>query len=449
LVGQDADDRAWFFSAPPHIVGGLACASTVSFRITHPEFDSKGREAQTDFDVVVVSRSLKLSLGLKSVIPPWAIMTEVSVSLDGGQEGGERAHDIWINTEDFSVAAQHLVRAVIKDASALLIRGSYYAGAEVSCIETFLLTMRDSCTVTYTESSRDGVCGGMGGKVCDGLQGRFFDSTLPAAVPEGVVNDDHTLDAHLGGLRDIVVGGGTLRKDEERGRAGGGGAGGGGGGGGQGGPHVQWYSSEEELERDRDGSVVGEEETLQSLEEKEESQKAHSAEEEEKEKVQRREEEEEELQIRVSPPTPHQGGEQMGVGGREKGLDVGRKKDSPTRESAREREGGGGGWGGGERERSAGDTLVQEREECVEMKARFLSLSLSLSLSVCVCVCVCVYVHVCMCVCTLRTHTHTLTHTHTHRYKVQPCVSWGGALQLYDVQERCCQCVANVLLTCC
>jgi hypothetical protein len=377
LVGQDADDTAWFFSAPPHIVGGLACASSVSFRITHPEFDSKGREAQTDFDVVVVSRALKLSLGLKSVIPPWAIMTEVSVSLDGGQEGGERGQDIWINTEDYSVAAQHLVRAVIKDASALLIRGSYYAGAEVSCIETFILTMRESCTVAAPESSRDLVCGGMDGKVCDSLHGRFFDSTLPAAVPEGGVNDGHTLDAHLGGVQDFVEGGETLRKDEKSGRAGGGRGWGGGGGGGLGGPHVQWYSSEEELERDRDGGVVREEESLQSLDEKEESQKVHSAEEEEErvlkreeeeeEDLQKREEEEEELQIRVSPPTP----QHMGVGGRQKR----RNKDRPTRERAREREEG---WVEGEEEKSDGDTLVLEREECVELKAR------SLSLSVCV-----------------------------------------------------------------
>jgi len=37
LVGQDADETTWFFAAPPHVLGDLACASTASFRITHPE----------------------------------------------------------------------------------------------------------------------------------------------------------------------------------------------------------------------------------------------------------------------------------------------------------------------------------------------------------------------------------------------------------------------------
>lgn len=53
LVGQDTDETTWFFSAPQHIVVQLACANTVSFRITHPEFDAKGRDAAADFDVVV------------------------------------------------------------------------------------------------------------------------------------------------------------------------------------------------------------------------------------------------------------------------------------------------------------------------------------------------------------------------------------------------------------
>ena len=53
LVGQDADATTWFFSAPQHIVMELACANALLFRITHPEFDSKGRDAASDFDVVV------------------------------------------------------------------------------------------------------------------------------------------------------------------------------------------------------------------------------------------------------------------------------------------------------------------------------------------------------------------------------------------------------------
>ena len=46
----------------------LACATQLSFRVTHPEFDSKGRDAVSDFDVVVVSKELNLSFGLKSLV---------------------------------------------------------------------------------------------------------------------------------------------------------------------------------------------------------------------------------------------------------------------------------------------------------------------------------------------------------------------------------------------
>ena len=120
LVGEDTDETSWFFSAPPHIVRELACASAVSFRISHPEFNSKGRDCLSDFDVVIVSKSLKKALGLKSKVPSWDIMTDVTVSLEGGLQGGETGKDIWMHTDEAVAADDSDLRAVVAQASALV-----------------------------------------------------------------------------------------------------------------------------------------------------------------------------------------------------------------------------------------------------------------------------------------------------------------------------------------
>ena len=146
LVGHDGDDTTWYFSAPAHVLSELPCASAISFRITHPEFDSKGKDAMADFDVVVVSKALGRSLGLRSIVPPWAISTNVAVSLDGMPVGGEAGTAVWVDTDDSSSQPTIELHNVLQHVSALLIRGSFYAGAEVTCIESFMLTLHESCS---------------------------------------------------------------------------------------------------------------------------------------------------------------------------------------------------------------------------------------------------------------------------------------------------------------
>ena len=158
IVGEDADATHWFFSAPAPVVRALACANALAFRISHPEFDSRGVNPLSDFDIVVVSHALNMSLGLASIVSPWAIMTEASVSLDGSLQGGERGKDVWVRLDhrggpmpDGVPTTPREVRSVMEQASALLIRGSFYAGAEVTCIERLQVTLMEGCVSSHSK----------------------------------------------------------------------------------------------------------------------------------------------------------------------------------------------------------------------------------------------------------------------------------------------------------
>ena len=364
LVGQDSGETAWFFSAPPHIVRELACASTVSFRMTHPEFDSQGRDALADFDVVVVSASLKLSLGLQNIVPSWAIVTDVSVSLDGSPQGGEQGKDVWKNTELGYIAEQSEVRSVLETASALLVRGSYYTGAEVTCIESFVLSMRDPCSSYWEEEERSSrviraVCDGQDAGTCGGgsANGRFFDASVPASLPTTVVGEPPASDDE----REAVL------------------------------PTVQWYSSEEEMNEQR----AREEAAAHNREHLGRDADGHG--------------------VVESQKAEDQFGAEVDEGGRFKGTanmaDAAEATDAteateelvPRSDEKQDGTGdkvvfgrthapdddGSAFFGSGAND--SAERLLREREECLGLK---------------------------------------------ERYKVEPCISWGEALQVFEVQER-------------
>ena len=74
LLGSDlglSPGSTWFFSAPPNVVSKLRCASGITYRLSHPEYDSRQlNPILSEFDAVITTAG-NSSLGRRIGIPPW------------------------------------------------------------------------------------------------------------------------------------------------------------------------------------------------------------------------------------------------------------------------------------------------------------------------------------------------------------------------------------------
>ena len=65
------DDTLWYYTASPDFLGNKvdAYGGTISFTLGHSEYNSLGLGAQEDYDLILESKTMGITLGHKHIVP--------------------------------------------------------------------------------------------------------------------------------------------------------------------------------------------------------------------------------------------------------------------------------------------------------------------------------------------------------------------------------------------
>jgi len=134
LKSSDDDDSLWYYTASPDFLGNKveAYGGSISFTLGHSEYNSLGLGAQEDYDLIIESKTLGITLGHKHIVPAWVTSSENVVELS--EEGG------WVDTESGESATRLSLLRCMSSLTALKIRGSYYHGHEYSFLREVTLS---------------------------------------------------------------------------------------------------------------------------------------------------------------------------------------------------------------------------------------------------------------------------------------------------------------------
>mmetsp|Transcript_14000 Transcript_14000/g.21785 ORF Transcript_14000/g.21785 Transcript_14000/m.21785 type:complete len:285 (-) Transcript_14000:172-1026(-) len=134
LKSSDDDDTIWYYSAGTDFLGNKveAYGGTIQFTLGHSEYNSLGLGNQEEYDIILESAVLGISLGHKQIVPVWVTSSENVVELS--EEGG------WVDTESGESASRLALIRTLSSLTGLKIRGSYYHGHEYSFLKDVILS---------------------------------------------------------------------------------------------------------------------------------------------------------------------------------------------------------------------------------------------------------------------------------------------------------------------
>lgn len=175
LVGEDEEEHEWYFVSPHAFVRRIQCASAFSFRLSHPEFDSKGGDLVKGFDVIVSSSVSGTAVGLRGIVAPWEAYRDACVVLPGRDEtedqddatercaerltglGGQEGVVLrkgWLNVHTLEPASDQDVLDVLQMADGVQIRGGFYLGREVTYLDKLWVYGDSTCQWAQDSEAR-------------------------------------------------------------------------------------------------------------------------------------------------------------------------------------------------------------------------------------------------------------------------------------------------------